>query len=238
MGKSNTITVGHTVELNIVLFNSEPTLTFSMIDSAHGRPEGTAKARFSQSKERFTEGKHYHMVKHAEADQLAPYGVNVPPRGLTLITKRGYLLLVKSFTDDLAWQVQEQLVDYYFEGHAAPNADEVQTISATQLKSLRDAMINCTRYLRHQNSSLSSTLYLQMKAELGYQQIERMPADQFDDATLWIKQREPICRKVWEMTTFVEREFMKGIKAKNYTAAEAVPAGILTAFNSQAALQG
>ena len=237
MATENTITIGHTTQLNVVVYKDTPVLTFKMIDQAHARSAPTATFRFNDNRERFTEGKHYHMVKHAEADQLAPYGVNVPPRGLTLITKRGYLLLVKSFTDDLAWQVQEQLVDYYFEGHAAANADEVQTISATQLRSLRDAMVNCTRYLRHQNSSLSSTLYLQMKAELGYQQIERMPADQYDDAALWIKQREPLCRKVWEMTTFVEREFMKGIKAKDYTAAEAVPAGILTAFNSQAALQ-
>lgn len=33
---------------------------------------------------------------------------------LTLITEQGYLMLVKSFTDDLAWKVQRQLVKSYF----------------------------------------------------------------------------------------------------------------------------
>ncbi len=38
-----------------------------------------------------------------------------PNADIVLITKRGYLLLVKSFSDDLAWQVQGELVDTYFE---------------------------------------------------------------------------------------------------------------------------
>ncbi|OAD19482.1 toxin-antitoxin system, toxin component, Bro family [Candidatus Thiomargarita nelsonii] len=33
---------------------------------------------------------------------------------ITLITETGYLMLVKSFTDDLAWQVQRELVNKYF----------------------------------------------------------------------------------------------------------------------------
>ena len=41
-------------------------------------------------------------------------GFEVPNRGLTLITESGYLMLVKSFTDDLAWDVQRQLVNLYF----------------------------------------------------------------------------------------------------------------------------
>ena len=36
------------------------------------------------------------------------------PNGLVLITESGYLMLVKSFTDDLAWKVQRELVKTYF----------------------------------------------------------------------------------------------------------------------------
>ena len=43
----------------------------------------------------------------------AEYGITAP-NGLTLITESGYLMLVKSFTDDLAWDVQRQLVKRYF----------------------------------------------------------------------------------------------------------------------------
>ena len=38
----------------------------------------------------------------------------LPPQDITLITESGYLMLVKSFTDDLAWDVQRQLVNLYF----------------------------------------------------------------------------------------------------------------------------
>lgn len=117
MANENTITIGHTTQLNVVVYNDEPVLTFKMIDQAHARASATATFRFNDHRNRFTEGKHYHMVPYAKAELLRPYGVEVPPRGLTLITKRGYLLLVKSFTDDLAWEVQEQLVDHYFEGN-------------------------------------------------------------------------------------------------------------------------
>lgn len=33
-----------------------------------------------------------------------------PNNLVTLITETGYLMLVKSFTDDLAWKVQRELV--------------------------------------------------------------------------------------------------------------------------------
>lgn len=38
----------------------------------------------------------------------------VAPNGLVLLTESGYLMLVKSFTDDLAWDVQRKLVKSYF----------------------------------------------------------------------------------------------------------------------------
>ena len=41
------------------------------------------------------------------------FGINAP-NGLTLITESGYYMIVKSFTDDLAWQVQRELVKNYF----------------------------------------------------------------------------------------------------------------------------
>lgn len=45
---------------------------------------------------------------------------------ITLITESGYLMLVKSFTDDLAWTVQRALIKTYFK------AQEL-TVSNTKL---------------------------------------------------------------------------------------------------------
>lgn len=42
--------------------------------------------------------------------------------GIVLFTKSGYLMLVKSLTDDRAWQVQRTLVDCYFQ------LEEIKTV--------------------------------------------------------------------------------------------------------------
>jgi len=47
-------------------------------------------------------------------------GVSVPPRGIIVVTERGYLLLAKSLTDEKAWDVQERLIDCYFRAKGEP----------------------------------------------------------------------------------------------------------------------
>lgn len=234
MTTDNSITIGHTTKLNLVIYQDEPVLSFNMVDQAHARTSETARVNFNRNKQRFIKGKHYHMVPYAQADELRPYGVEVPPRGLTLITKRGYLLLVKSFTDDLAWEVQEQLVDYYFEGHGRESSSQEPTITAKQLQAIRDEMVNCTRYLHHRSASLAQTLYLQMKGELGYAKIELMPAKQFDNAIQWIRKHQPVCHQVYDVTQYVEREFMRRIKEQDYEDMGDVPQGILEAYRPNA----
>ena len=202
----------------------------SSIDKVHLVSEGAAKIAFHRNKERFILNKHFYQVKFADAPKLKPYGIDVPRRGLTLITKRGYLLLVKSFTDNLAWEVQEQLVDHYFEKRS--NDDE-PTISAKQLQDIRLEMNNCTRYMAHRTSSLSQTLYRQMKDELGYKQIELLPADSYEDAIQWIKKHQPVCHQVWQMTNFIEREFMDSVKSKQHHNTKNVPMAIMNAFQAK-----
>ena len=86
-------------------------VTLKEIDEVHNRPDGTARKRFNDNKKRLVEGMDYFVRNSDEA--LTEYGITAP-NGLTLITESGYLMLVKSFTDDLAWDVQRQLVNTYF----------------------------------------------------------------------------------------------------------------------------
>lgn len=113
------ITKTDSVELSgedfpIVEFKGEPVLTFSMIDSMHQRPTGTARKRFNDNKERFIEGKHFYHIDSSQKSEFRTYGIAIPPRGIVALTERGYLLLAKSLTDDRAWEVQERLIDCYF----------------------------------------------------------------------------------------------------------------------------
>ena len=98
-------------EISIKEYNGQRVVTFKDIDEVHGRTEGTARKRFADNKKHFVEGEDYFVRNTDEAKR--EYGI-IAPNGLTLITEQGYSMLVKSFTDDLSWKVQRQLVNGYF----------------------------------------------------------------------------------------------------------------------------
>lgn len=107
------ITIANT-EMAIIEYKGQRVLTFEMIDKVHGRPDGTARKRFSDNREHFIEGEDFYLIDFSQKSEFRTFGIDIPPRGLTVIPESGYLMLVKSFTDDLAWQVQRQLVKGYF----------------------------------------------------------------------------------------------------------------------------
>lgn len=115
------VTIGNT-EIPLVQYQGKPVVTFAMIDKVHQRPTDTAKRNFQHNRERFVEGQHFYLVDFSKKDEFRPFGIEVSPRGLTLITERGYLKLVKTFTDDLAWDIQDQLIDGYFRSKPAASA--------------------------------------------------------------------------------------------------------------------
>ena len=86
-------------------------VTFKDIDAVHERPDGTARRNFNANKEYFIEGEDYFVRNSYEAKNEFNA---IAPNGLVLLTESGYLMLVKSFTDKLAWQVQRELVNGYF----------------------------------------------------------------------------------------------------------------------------
>lgn len=91
--------------------NGQRVITFKDIDTVHQRTTGTARKRFNDNKKHFVEGEDYFVRKTDEA--YKEFGITAP-NGLVLITESGYLMIVKSFTDDLSWNVQRQLVTAYF----------------------------------------------------------------------------------------------------------------------------
>lgn len=98
-------------EILVKEFSGQRVVTFKEIDAVHGRPDGTARRNFNTNKSHLIEGEDYFVRNSSEAQN--EFGITAP-NGLTLITESGYLMLVKSFTDDLAWKVQRELVKGYF----------------------------------------------------------------------------------------------------------------------------
>lgn len=90
-------------------------MTLAMMDAAHKRPEGTAGRNFRENRERLIEGEDFHKVCVDDIRTHKIFAISSKAReDVILLTETGYAMVVKSFTDDLAWDVQRQLVKSYF----------------------------------------------------------------------------------------------------------------------------
>ena len=102
-------------EVAVKEYGGQRVITFKDVDSVHDRPDGTAGRNFRENRERFIEGEDYFKIS---ADEIRRNKImNISEKNhqdIVLLTESGYLMLVKSFTDDLAWKVQRQLVKSYF----------------------------------------------------------------------------------------------------------------------------
>lgn len=138
-------------------------VTFKDIDTVHQRPEGTASRNFNQNRQRFVNAVDFFKISQKElptnfVDNSKGGNPNIQ---VTLITESGYLMLVKSFTDDLAWKVQRELVDSYFRvrEHIEPVKQDIQVSvmqpeifleAARIMSSVPDSqryVINCLRHI-------------------------------------------------------------------------------------------
>ncbi len=150
-------------QLAVKEYRGQRVITFRDVDTLHQRPEGTAGRNFRANRERFIEGEDYFKIT-ADEFRRAFGGMDARQQmDVTLLTKMGYLMLVKSFTDDLAWMVQRQLVKSYFEAHeprftapppAAIPAPALQTGKPrTRLRTMRQAAME----LKEQDPHTSMT---------------------------------------------------------------------------------
>ena len=113
-------------KLPTIQYNNKPVITLHIMDVVHKRPKGTAGRNFRQHKSKFIQGEYYEILTEKKlADFLvlfattknvfAKYDSINKIRSLIVLYEMGYLMLVKSFHDNLAWQVQRQLINVYFD---------------------------------------------------------------------------------------------------------------------------
>lgn len=127
----NTITVNN-YDMLIKEYNNVRVVTFKDIDTVHERPNGTARKRFNDNKKYFIEGEDFYKITPSEFRTAIGDMDKRQQNDVTLITKSGYLMLVKSFTDDLAWRVQRELVNTYFK------AKDMTLIMLNMIKQLEE----------------------------------------------------------------------------------------------------
>lgn len=133
----NTVTINNK-QLPAVEYRCQRVVTFSMIDDAHDRPDGTASRAYRENRDRFIEGEDFFSVSTDEIRRDNFYTLSSMARGhVTFLTESGYLMLVKSFTDDLAWRVQRELVNGYFRSRQAQPLTEIEMIAAMAADAVR-----------------------------------------------------------------------------------------------------
>ncbi|EES50987.1 ORF6N domain-containing protein [Clostridium botulinum] len=102
-------------DLQIKEFRNQRIVTLKDIDTLHQRPEGTARRNFNENKKHFIVDEDYFKISASEIRTHKIMDIsNMVREDVTFLTESGYLMLVKSFTDDLAWTIQRQLVNGYF----------------------------------------------------------------------------------------------------------------------------
>jgi hypothetical protein len=174
---SNLVKINQT-DIAVKEYRGQRVVTFKDIDLCHGRPEGTAGRNFRTNRKHLVEGTDFFKIT---ADEFRRLFGNLDSRHQTdimAITESGYLMLVKSFTDDLAWQVQRQLVNTYFRKGQADDSLKLQIQQERAHAMLMNAK---TRALKAISSSLGdkklSTLAIQV---FGLTAIEEVTGHKID----------------------------------------------------------
>lgn len=124
MENAMTVTVNQKPVL-VKEYKGQRVVTFKDVDTVHGRPEGTARKRFNDNKVHFIEGEDYYKITPSEFRTAIGNMDKRQQNDITLITESGYLMLVKSFTDSLAWKVQRELVNCYFRAKNQASCDQL-----------------------------------------------------------------------------------------------------------------
>lgn len=109
----NEIIINQTT-LPIKEYNGQRVVTFKDIDKIHERAEGTARKRFNDNKKRFVEDVDYFKITPSEFRTAIGDMDKRQQNDIILVTESGYYMIVKSFTDDLSWDIQRELVNSYF----------------------------------------------------------------------------------------------------------------------------
>ena len=114
--KNEIITINN-VELGIKEYKKERVVTAWDIAKVHKKEVNDITKNFNNNKKKFILDEDYFLVNRTEISEWKISVQDFIPNNvkeIPLFTESGYLMLVKTFTDDLSWEIQRQLVKGYF----------------------------------------------------------------------------------------------------------------------------
>ena len=104
-------------EVSTKEYNGERVVTAWDIAEVHGREVKKINQQFNRNIDKLIVGEDYFILNREEFSKSHKVTQNFIPNNvkeLLLFTKTGYLMLVKTFEDDLSWKIQRELINNYF----------------------------------------------------------------------------------------------------------------------------
>jgi hypothetical protein len=105
-------------DLKIKQYKGERVVTIKEVAEVHNKPIKAVNQQLERNKDKLIKDVDYFVISKEESKVTGCDFKNLftsnRQKEIYLITEMGYLMLVKSFNDDLSWQVQRQLVNSYF----------------------------------------------------------------------------------------------------------------------------
>ncbi|HRE54708.1 MAG TPA: ORF6N domain-containing protein [Candidatus Competibacter sp.] len=173
------IRITNEVEIPYLTYQGQPVVTLAQIDRVHSRPEGTAGRNFRVNKEHFIENEDYFALSQSDMEAIDEFRPSMNPKGILLITESGYLMLVKSFTDKLAWQIQRQLVKLYFRVKEMAHSTPRPALSVGQWQTL-DSLIHFISLCCHFKSRASHAAHERIRFGYGLRQSRDLLPEHFE----------------------------------------------------------
>lgn len=141
------------IELEVKEYKGNRVVSFRDVDNLHRRPIGTSRKTFNSHRKQFVENVDYFVLNTDEAQTM--YGLRAP-NGVILLTESGYLLLVKPFTDELAWKVQRQMVNAYFK--AKEMIAQKQPEQPSTIEDILISALTSMKEMKLENAELKKTV--------------------------------------------------------------------------------
>ena len=113
----NEIIIINNEKMEVKEYKNQRVVTAWDIGKVHNRDVGEINKIFNRNKDKFILNEDYFILKIKDFSERFKTIQDFIPNNvkeIPLFTESGYLMLVKTFTDDLSWKVQRELVKGYF----------------------------------------------------------------------------------------------------------------------------
>jgi hypothetical protein len=147
-------------QLGIKDYKGKRVITSNEISVMHEKTIKAINQQFERNKSKFIINEDYFIITKEESKVTAcdfkKLFTSNRQKEIYLFTESGYLMLTKTFIDDLSWSVQRQLVNSYFKLQELKQNPEVNNLPVIQNIQLPDILEMIAKGMKDQNNRIDN----------------------------------------------------------------------------------